>query len=90
MFLYKKENTEGVVLGSNTAFFVWNFVVIACERMFVSTKLAKSLSKVMPGLLVTFFVIMCSLPFAHWFGWPYLRGNFFSDYEAFVPVVRKL
>lgn len=87
-FLYKRENTEGVVSGSNTAFFVWNFVIIACERMLASTTAVKSLGRVMPQFMITFFVIMCALPFAHWFGWPYLRANFFSDYEALVPVLR--
>lgn len=89
VFLYNKQS-EGVIIGSNTAFFVWNFVVIACERMLVSTKGVQSLKKVLPRFMVTVIIIMSSLPFAHWFGGPYLKGNFFADYEAFVPMIRKV
>mmetsp|Transcript_19134 Transcript_19134/g.29178 ORF Transcript_19134/g.29178 Transcript_19134/m.29178 type:complete len:457 (+) Transcript_19134:127-1497(+) len=89
VFLYNKQS-EGVVLGSNTAFFVWNFVVIACERMLVATKGVQSLKKVLPRFMVTVMIIMSSLPAAHWFGGPYLNGNFFSDYETFVPMIRKM
>lgn len=89
VFLYNRQS-EGVVLGSNTAFFVWNFVVIACERMLVTTKVVQSLNEVLPRFVVTVMIIMSSLPFAHWFGGPYLNGNFFSDYETFVPMIRKI
>jgi hypothetical protein len=89
VFLYNRQS-EGVILGSNTAFFVWNFVVIACERMLVATKGVQSLRKVLPRFMVTVLIIMSSLPFAHWFGGPYLKGNFFSDYETFVPMIRKI
>eukprot|EP00986_Skeletonema_menzelii_P009943 scaffold4644_cov145-Skeletonema_menzelii.AAC.4 len=89
IFLYNKQS-EGVVLGSNTAFFVWNFFVIACERMLVATKGVQSLKRVLPRFMITVMIIMSSLPFAHWFGGPYLFGNFFSDYEKFVPMIRKI
>lgn len=89
IFVYKRDS-EGAILGSNSAFFVWNFVVILCERMLSGTEGVKSLRKVLPRFMVTFIIIMSSLPFAHWFGGPYLKGNFFSDYETFVPLVRKL
>jgi len=89
VFLYNKQS-EGVILGSNTAFFVWNFIVIACERMLVATKGVQSLKKVLPRFMVTVMIIMSSLPFAHWFGGPYLNGNFFSDYEIIVPMIRKM
>lgn len=89
VFLYHKQS-EGVVLGSNTAFFVWNFVVIACERILVATKGVQSLKRVLPRFMITVMILMSSLPFAHFFGRPYLNGGFFSDYETFVPmIVRK-
>ena len=88
-FMYKRQS-EGVILGSNTAFFVWNFVVIACERMLVSTKGVQYLKRVLPRFMVTVVIVMSSLPFCHWFGGPYLNGNFFPDYELFVPMVRKI
>jgi hypothetical protein len=89
IFLYNRQS-EGVILGSNTAFFVWNFVVIACERMLVATKGVQTLRKVLPRFMVTVLIIMSSLPFAHWFGGPYLKGNFFSDYETFFPRILKM
>ena len=55
-----------VLIGSNTAFFIWNFVVIACERVLAGSKGVRSLGKVMPRLLITVTIIMTSLPFAHW------------------------
>lgn len=93
VFLYNKQSEakQGVILGSNSAFFVWNFVVIACERMLVGTKGVQSLKKVLPRFMVTVIIIMSSLPFAHWFGGPYFNGNFFADYETtFVPMIRKI
>eukprot|EP01082_Thalassiosira_pseudonana_P015071 g13379.t1 g13379 contig8:554464-557723(-) len=79
-----------VLLGSNTAFFVWNFVVIVSERLLAGRESIKSIGMMMPRLLVTFCIIMTSLPFAHWFGNPYLKGQFFDDYERCIPLIRKV
>ena len=55
-----------ILIGSNTAFFVWNFVVIATERFLARSNAVKSIGTMMPRYLVTFTIIMTSLPFAHW------------------------
>jgi len=79
-----------ILLGSNTAFFLWNFVVIVGERILAGSKFFRNLGSLMPRGLVTFMIIMTSLPCAHWFGNPYVKGNFFEDYERCVPVVAKI
>jgi hypothetical protein len=63
---YRGGGTTGTVrIGSQTAFFVWNFVVIAIER-YVATNgvLAKYLGRV-PKSLVPPLIVMTSLPVAH-------------------------
>lgn len=84
------DSTTGVLLGSNAAFFLWNFVVIVSEKMLAGTKGAKSLRGMMPRALVPPLIIMTSLPMAHWFGSPYLNGDYMADYEMCLPLVRKV
>ena len=79
-----------VLLGSNTAFFVWNFVVILTERVLAGTKGIKSFGKMIPQMFIPFLIIMTSLPMAHWFGSPYLKGDLFSDYEKCLLLIRKV
>lgn len=55
-----------ILIGSNTAFFVWNFVVIVIERLLSKTNFMKTVGNKLPRLMVTFSIIMTSLPFAHW------------------------
>lgn len=95
VFLYRRdddtvESTAGVLLGSNTAFFVWNFVVIVSERLLAGSKGVRSVGKMIPSMFIPFVIIMTSLPMAHWFGNPYLRGGFFGDYERCLVVIRKV
>merc|ERR1712176_1327071 len=91
VFVYKRPSilSSGVLLGSNTAFFVWNFFVIMSERVLAGTKSIRSLGKIPPPMLLPFLIIMTSLPMAHWFGNPYLKGNYFADYEKCFPLLRK-
>mmetsp|Transcript_19077 Transcript_19077/g.41302 ORF Transcript_19077/g.41302 Transcript_19077/m.41302 type:complete len:476 (+) Transcript_19077:62-1489(+) len=79
-----------ILLGSNTAFFVWNFVVIVLEKILAGSKGIKSLGKMIPSMFIPFLIIMGALPMAHWFSNPYLRGNYFSDYEKCFPLIRKV
>lgn len=92
VFLYHRpaSSTSGVLLGSNTAFFVWNFGVIVMEKMLSGSKYVRSIGKMVPNVLIPFMIIMTSLPMAHWFGNPYLHGGFFGDYEKCLIVIRKV
>ncbi|KAL3805867.1 hypothetical protein HJC23_007828 [Cyclotella cryptica] len=90
MLIYGRSVSSGsVFLGSNTAFFIWNFVVIMVERLLVRMKVVKSIGKTLPRPLSTLVIIMSSLPVAHWFGNPYLNGGFFQDYEQCIIIIRK-
>ena len=84
------ESVEGVLLGSNTAFFVWNALVIASERMLAGSKGISSFGRTIPSCLIPFFIIMTSLPMAHWFGGPYLNADYFGHYEKCLPLIRKV
>jgi len=93
VFLHNRpssSSTSEVLLGSNTAFFVWNFVVIVSEKVLAGTKGVKSLGRMIPSMLLPFVIIMTSLPMAHWFGNPYLKGGFFEDYEKCLILIRKV
>ena len=81
---------QTVRLGSNTAFFVWNAATMAAERILGGSKAMRTLSRSLPGWMVTFLIVMTSLPIAHWFGNPYIKSGFFFDYQIGFPLVVKL
>ena len=89
--MYERSSfSSNVFIGSNSAFFLWNFKVIMFEKLIVGSKFVKSLGSVMPRPLLTLTIIMSSLPVAHWFGNPYLNGGFFADYEKCIIMLRKV
>ena len=92
VFLYNQPSVKsaGVLLGSNTAFFVWNFFVIVSERILAGTKGVQTFGKMIPSVFIPFLIVMSSLPMAHWFGSPYLKGSFFGDYEKCLILIRKV
>ena len=55
-------NPDNIILGSNMAFFAWQFFVMSIEKSFGEISSAK-----VPQQLVPFLVIMTSLPLAFWF-----------------------
>ena len=82
-------------IGSQTAFFVWNFGVVAMEGMILDHRGWEKVSnfgrRVVPGWMVPALIVMTSLPVAHWFRDPYMNGGFFSDYESCLPmIIRKV
>lgn len=88
--IYGRVSSSGeVYIGSNSAFFIWNFFVIMVERSVVGLDLVKSIGKSLPRPVLTLVIIMSSLPVAHWFGNPYLLGGFFLDYERCIIMIRK-
>ena len=88
--VYGRMLSGNVHIGSNSAFFIWNFKVIMIERLIVGSNIVQSLGRITPRPIVTLAIIMSSLPVAHWFGNPYLNGGFFSDYEKCVFLLRKV
>lgn len=90
MYNRSTELSTGVLLGSNCSFFLWNFVVIVSEKILAGSKVIRSFGKMIPDVCVPFMIIMTSLPMAHWFGNPYLKGNYFADYEKCLPMIRKV
>ena len=93
-FVYGRDDNRGtttgtVRIGSQTAFFIWNFVVIAIERYVVRSEIFATYLKRVPKSLVPPLIVMTSLPVAHWFRDPYMYGGFFRDYEQFFPMIRK-
>jgi len=92
LYNYPPSSTADVLLGSNTAFFVWNFVVIVSEKLLLAfgSKGIQSFGKMIPSAVIPFVIIMTSLPMAHWFGNPYLKGGFFGDYEKCLIMIRRV
>lgn len=90
-FLYGKSyNRNDVRIGSQTAFFVWNFVVVAIEGVLLRNERFANFGKMVPRWLIPSLIVMTSLPVAHWFGVPYKNGGFFPDYEKCFPIIRKV
>ena len=91
-FLYgRPDNRNRVRIGSQAAFFVWNFAVVAAEGMLDrSEKFANFGRRIVPRWLVPSLIVMTSLPVAHWFRDPYMNGGFFPDYESCFPMIREV
>lgn len=88
--IYGRTLSGNVHIGSNSAFFLWNFKVIMFERLIVGSNIVQSLRRITPRPIITLAIIMSSLPVAHWFGNPYLNGGFFSDYEKCIILLRQV
>lgn len=73
--------------GSNMAFFVWNAAVIMIENILRSSGVFQKVGCAVPRLVVTFFVVMTSLPVAHWFADPYIRQGLFNHYQQGYPLL---
>jgi hypothetical protein len=87
--LYSNYGGGGVRIGSQTAFFVWNFVVITIERLLVKNEIFANYARRVPRSLVPSLIVMTSLPVAHWFRDPYMYGGFFRDYEMCLAMMRR-
>ena len=81
-FLYDKlDYWNDVRIGSQMAFFVWNFIVVVIKGMLVHNEQFANFGKRVPRWLIPSLIVMMSLPVAHWFGDPYKNGGFFPDYK---------
>jgi hypothetical protein len=85
----RPDNWNRVRIGSQAAFFAWNFAVVAIEGMLIRHEGFARFAKMVPRWLVPPFIVMTSLPVAHWFWDPYMNGGFFPDYESCLPMIRK-
>jgi hypothetical protein len=77
------------VFGNALFFFLWNGILVFLERFLklLNIPTVKRIANTIPSFVLVFFVIMTSLPIAHWFTDPYLHSNFFHDAIYLFPVV---
>lgn len=74
--------------GKNIMFFLWNGILIFLEftigkRLAIFHRLAKTL----PPLVITFLVLMCSMPVAHWFFGDILKSKFMHHSQLCLPTI---
>jgi hypothetical protein len=77
-------------LGKQTAFFVWNAVVIVLESIVGNAVIFKWISQTMPKLVVVGLVLCTALPVAHWFLHCYFKSELFVHGELAFPLIRVL
>lgn len=67
-----------VVWGRQSVFFVWQAMLVALEAAVVGqTKHVQSLKMTLPRPVRSLLVILCGIPFGHWFLDAYVHSNFF-------------
>lgn len=69
--------------GKQTAFFLWNGVLVGIEMLIVKKgifKKSRSFFAKLPALIKSFFIIMTAIPVSHWFLHCYIQTNLFSDH----------
>jgi hypothetical protein len=73
-----------------TAFFLWNGVLLILEGVLVSRKEFRELAATLPRPLKTAMVLMTVLPVAHWFLDDYVAIGVFKDFAVAFPLLVKL
>lgn len=77
------------LLGSNMAFFVWNGITMIVEKCLGGSKKIELLGRFLPRPVVTFLILMTSLPVAHWFLNPYIKCVFFNEFQRAIPLLTR-
>jgi hypothetical protein len=66
--------------GANTVFFAWQGILVALEFLVARWPfVTKYLSKTLPRPLRSLLVVLCGIPFGHWFLDSYINSNFFEQ-----------
>ena len=72
--------------GKNLMFFLWNGILMFLEftigKRFVAFH---RLAKILPPLVITFFVLMFALPVAHWFHGDMVKSKLFHHMQLCLP-----
>ena len=91
--MHRSEESYGVTrsaLGKQTAFFIWNALVIILESVVGQAFIFKWISLTMPKIVVVGLVLCTALPVAHWFLHCYFKSDLFVHGELAFPLIRFL
>lgn len=66
------------VFGVTSVFFAWQGMLVAVESAIGHTYPVQHLKKALPRPLRSILVILCGVPFGHWFSDSYMHSNFFE------------
>lgn len=80
-------NSHRPIYGQNTAFFIWNAIIIGLEYSIGSAALFQLLRSNLPATFLSLLVASTALPMAHWFTSDYVRSDFFHDGQIGFPLV---
>ena len=73
--------------GNQSAFFIWNGVVLLLERALEDTSGIRWMSKNIPRPLQTAMVLLTVLPVAHLFTDEYIKSSFYGDTAFAFPLI---
>jgi hypothetical protein len=68
------------ILWKQTAFFVYNGLVMLLERPASQIPIIRNMGKTLPVPVTSTFVILTALPMAHWFAGDWIMGGYFNDF----------
>ena len=72
--------------GKNMIFFAWNGLVILLERQIGHWHVFQWIKCNLPRPMITFLVIMTSIPISHLFSGDWIIGGYFQDFVIGVPM----
>lgn len=68
------------IVWKQTAFFVYNGIVMLLERPVSQFPIVQSMSKNLPLPVISTLVTLTALPVAHWFAGDWIIGGYFYDF----------
>lgn len=80
-------NPHSPIYGQNTAFFVWNAIIIGLEHIIGGAVIFQLLRNNLPRIIVSLLVTLTALPMAHWFTYDYVKNDLFHDGQIGFPMV---
>jgi len=90
LVVFAAEENANIAMGKNTAFMVWNAVIITIEYFVADMFLFQWMKKNLPKPILTILILSTAMPIAHWFIHPYSKTGFFDDLMVAFFVVKKI
>jgi len=87
LFIPMQEGEDLPPPGRQTAFFLWNAIILSLEHTIGHYHIFQWISQKLPRPVVTVLVISTVMPVAHWFLHPYTKVTFFEHADYGFPIL---
>merc|ERR1719330_1323387 len=75
-------------LGKNTAFMMWNAVIVILEALVGHARLFQWIKNTVSAPILTILVLSTAMPVAHWFIHPYTKSHLFIHGTVAFPIIK--